>query len=165
MKRGFTVLELLLVMAIIGLLAGSVIVSTTNARKKSRDQKRHADLLAIQSALEVYFAQNKRYPSSCAAASSSGVDSGGTSPWLEDRPCSGSAAVWFIPRYIQALPIDPTNSSPYVYRYRTSGGTSAVQYELDAKLETDNTSMQNDGGGCTDRLELFNINFNLLGCL
>jgi len=61
-KRAFTLIELLVVIAIIGILATVSIISLTNARAKSRDAKRAGDIKQIQTALELFFNDNNRYP-------------------------------------------------------------------------------------------------------
>lgn len=61
-KSGFTLIELLVVIAIIGLLASIVLVSLNSARKKARDAKRLTDISQIQTALEMYYDNNGRYP-------------------------------------------------------------------------------------------------------
>jgi len=65
-KEGFTLLELLIVIAIIGILVAMGTVSYSTAQKKARDATRRGDMKAIQNALEQYYAQNNgNYPSSC----------------------------------------------------------------------------------------------------
>ena len=61
-SKGFTLLELLVVIGIIGLLASIVVVNLTGARKKARDIKRVADIKTIQTALESYYGKNGKYP-------------------------------------------------------------------------------------------------------
>lgn len=61
-KKGFTLIELLVVIAIIGLLSTLAVVALNSARQKSRDSKRVADMKQIQTALELYFADNNGYP-------------------------------------------------------------------------------------------------------
>lgn len=61
-KKAFTLIELLVVIAIIGLLATISVLSLQNARSKSRDAKRVADAKQIQTALELFFSDNNRYP-------------------------------------------------------------------------------------------------------
>jgi prepilin-type N-terminal cleavage/methylation domain-containing protein len=61
-NKGFTLIELLVVIAIIGLLSTLAVVALNSARQKSRDSKRVADTKQIQTALELYFADNNRYP-------------------------------------------------------------------------------------------------------
>lgn len=59
----FTLIELLVVIAIIGLIATISVIALSNARAKSRDAKRVADMKQIQTALEMYFNDNNHYPS------------------------------------------------------------------------------------------------------
>jgi len=60
--RGFTLIELITVVAVIALLAFVIIVSQSTARLKARDAGRIADLVLVQLALEQYFQANRRYP-------------------------------------------------------------------------------------------------------
>lgn len=63
-RFGFTLLELLIVIAIIGVLASLAAVSYSSAQKRARDSQRQADLKAIQNALEQYYADHDgNYPS------------------------------------------------------------------------------------------------------
>jgi len=61
-KRGFTIIELLVVISIIGLLSSMVLVSLDNARIKARDAKRQSDLSNISRALELYYSNHDSYP-------------------------------------------------------------------------------------------------------
>ena len=61
-KKAFTLVELLVVIAIIGLLATLSVIALSNARAKSRDTKRVADVKQIQTALELFFNDEGRYP-------------------------------------------------------------------------------------------------------
>jgi len=61
-KKAFTLIELLVVIAIIGILATVSIIFLSNARAKSRDAKRAGDMKQVQTALELFFNDNNRYP-------------------------------------------------------------------------------------------------------
>ncbi|MEA3249680.1 MAG: type II secretion system protein [Patescibacteria group bacterium] len=61
-NKGFTLIELLVVIAIIGLLSTLAVVALNSARQKSRDSKRVADIKQVQTALELYFADQNGYP-------------------------------------------------------------------------------------------------------
>lgn len=67
-KKGFTLLEMLVVIGIIGILMGVGSVSFTAAQKRARDSKRRQDIEAISKSLEQYYADNNGYPldSTCA---------------------------------------------------------------------------------------------------
>jgi general secretion pathway protein G len=66
-KTGFTLMELLIVIAIIGILISISVASYASAQKKGRDARRHADLKAVQNAWEQYYADNSAsYPATCA---------------------------------------------------------------------------------------------------
>lgn len=91
-KNGFTFIEILVVVAIIGLLSGIGLTSYTTANKKARDGKRRADIEQIRSALEMYKADNSTYPAS-----------------LND-----------LASYISPLPSPPTAIETYEYSYLTN---------------------------------------------
>jgi prepilin-type N-terminal cleavage/methylation domain-containing protein len=61
-QQGFTIVELLIVIVVIGILAGLVLVTFNGIQQKARNTERTTDLKAIQSHLEAYNAQNGRYP-------------------------------------------------------------------------------------------------------
>jgi prepilin-type N-terminal cleavage/methylation domain-containing protein len=63
LSNGFTLLELLIVIGLIGILISIAATSYSTAQKKSRDSRRMGDLKAIQNALEQYYADNNgNYP-------------------------------------------------------------------------------------------------------
>jgi len=61
-NKGFTLIELLVVIAIIGVLATLAVVALQQARSRARDSKRLADVKQIQTALELFYNDNNRYP-------------------------------------------------------------------------------------------------------
>jgi len=90
-KKGFTLVEMITVLAIIGILTSIVIVSLDKVRSQSRDKKRMGDIKSLQLALENYYNRNGRYPNS-----------------LNDLVTPGVLA---------ALPVDPSTNSTTTYKY------------------------------------------------
>lgn len=120
-KKGFTLIEILVVVTIIMLLTATAAVSYTAFLKQSRDAKRKADLGQISAAVEMYRSNNDAYP--VGDWSSLSVLTSGTI-------------------YIQSLPTDPKNST-YIYYYN---GT-ANNYILAAQLENTSTCTSGAPGG------------------
>jgi type IV pilus assembly protein PilA len=61
-QRGFTIVELLIVIVVIGILAALVITTFTGIQQKARNTERQTDIKAIHGQVEAYYAQNGRYP-------------------------------------------------------------------------------------------------------
>lgn len=61
-QSGFTIVELLIVIVIIGILAGLVITTFVGIQARGRDSERQTDIKAIQGQLEAYYANNGGYP-------------------------------------------------------------------------------------------------------
>ncbi len=61
-RAGFTLIEMLVVIAIIGLLSSTILVGLGTARSRARDARRIADIREIQNGLEAYHSENGMYP-------------------------------------------------------------------------------------------------------
>ena len=67
-NKGFTLLELLIVIGIIGVLTALATVAYATTQVGGRNARRKQDLVAIQNALEQYYAENNfNYPDSVCA--------------------------------------------------------------------------------------------------
>ena len=62
-KKGFTIIELLIVIAIIVILAGLVLTNIQGAQAKARDANRLGDIDSVSTALEIFHNDNGYYPS------------------------------------------------------------------------------------------------------
>lgn len=105
---GFTLVEIMVVVAIIGILAATVSVYALRGSATSRDAKRQADLKLLQAAVEAYKVDNGRYPPGCNAA---GSWSGEVGTSFE---CSGTDKRFIVglaPKYIRSLPRDPNRGN------------------------------------------------------
>jgi type II secretion system protein G len=150
-KKGFTILELLVVVAIIGLLAGVVMYAVNDARKKARDAKRLSDIKQIQNALELYYDDYGYYPPRNSAVTSiennCNVDSkvfDGNDSWcllMED----------LLP-YLSSIIEDPSGrknlSNPFYYFYDSNNGDGYKTYGIMIGLESRSNFdlATNDGG-------------------
>lgn len=61
-QQGFTIVELLIVIVVIGILAALVITTFTGIQKKARDTERTTDIKALHGQLEAYQASAVKYP-------------------------------------------------------------------------------------------------------
>jgi type II secretion system protein G len=134
LKKGFTLIELLVVVAIIGVLSALLMSNFVGIRQRARDGQRKSDLRQIQSALELYRADNGAYPTDPA------IITGGS---IVCNVALASAGV----TYMKSIPCDPlgTTASPLFYQY--DGTTS--NYCIRACLENTNDSQKdttNDTG-------------------
>ncbi|MCR4324252.1 MAG: prepilin-type N-terminal cleavage/methylation domain-containing protein, partial [Candidatus Curtissbacteria bacterium] len=95
-SRGFTLIELMVVVTIISILTATGIASFTTAQSKSRDHKRKQDLAALRTALLSYYTDQNVYPGTASATYTS--DSGPN--WIPN----------ISPNYIKKLPEDPSQA-------------------------------------------------------
>ena len=121
-QKGFTLIELLVVIAIIGLLSSVILASLNSARVKGRDARRLADLKQLQTALELYYNDNNKYPI---------VGTAGTAYSVADAT-NGMSAKGLTTTYIGSVPDDPSGSSQHYYW--TTDGTGQ-KYCIGAKIE------------------------------
>ena len=115
-KKGFTLIEVLVVVGIIGLLASVLLVALGPASARGRDTRRVADLGSIQSALEIHFARHGRYPTALAHL---------------------TAGIAGAPGVARTLPRDPSPAQGYGYCTNALGNA----YVLAANLEDPNNPL------------------------
>lgn len=132
--RGFTLVELLVVITILAILSVIGIAAYSGVQKNARDAKRKTDLNKINTYLEAYHGSAGKYPQagSCAYGSNCYVFSTSGESWIPDLVSSG-----VTPR----LPIDPINSvtqpwdsGKYSYAYGNVS-TDGQTYDLTTQLE------------------------------
>ncbi len=71
-SKGFTIVELLIVIIVIAILATLVITAYNGVQAKARDVKRQTDAKSVQKAAEAYYADNGSYPTTQANFTASG---------------------------------------------------------------------------------------------
>ena len=104
-ERGFTLIEIMVVILILGLLATIVAQSLRGATDKAKRTKAMADIAQLKTALDRYYIDNGGYPT---------TDQGLQA--LVTRPSSGRIpANYEDGGYIQRVPLDPWGN-PYAYQ-------------------------------------------------
>lgn len=126
MKRGFTIIELLVVMAIIAMLASVIFVAMSGIQAKSRDTRRMEDVREFKKALSLYYVSTNNYPTGSSVVLD-GTDSISTT-LINEGSLKGFSG-------------DPSDSFEYVYN-----ATTSAAYQISFCLETD--SIPNHTLGC-----------------
>ena len=102
LQRGFSLIEIMVVVVILGILAALVVPKIMNRPDEARKVKAKQDVMAIQNALELYKLDNGFYPST-----EQGLNALVTKPTTSPTPQNWT-------HYIQSLPKDPWGN-PYNY--------------------------------------------------
>jgi len=90
-ERGFTLIELMIVVAIIAILAGILIPNFVNARAQAQTAACESNLRSIATALELYYADNQSYPEASQAAVQPSLLTANSVTYLNNTPKDPSA--------------------------------------------------------------------------
>ena len=115
-KKGFSLLEVLLVIVIIGILVAIVIVAINPPKQlaDTRNAQRKTDVNTIASAVNQYMLDNGSFPASITTTQTEICKTGGTCTGLIDLGVLTASE-----KYLPAIPTDPSGSS-----------TNGVGYEI-----------------------------------
>lgn len=118
--NGFTLIEVLITISLIGVVFGVILTSAASLQKKQNDSKRLSDLKILQSALQQYYADSNSYPLTLSAP--------------------GTQFINGIKVYLNNIPGDPLGNANYGYSPLTGAGADCsvipcINYCLFAKLE------------------------------
>jgi prepilin-type N-terminal cleavage/methylation domain-containing protein len=107
--KGFTLIEVLIVVSIVGLLAATVLVGLGGFRERGRDARRISDLKSLQNGLELYYTKYNGYPVALNNLLTAGIG-------------------------INKIPSDPVSGS-YLYGVTSDKQSYIVAANLDAEQE------------------------------
>lgn len=134
-QRGFTLIELMVVVAIIAIIVSSLVINYTSAKQKARDASRLSNIKTISNALAAYQVNRGFYPAYDGYIS--GADK--MSEALKDEAI------------LKITPIDPldkiSNGTTYKYSYQSNGSDYIIRF----CLETD--SIQGYKKGCENTIK------------
>jgi general secretion pathway protein G len=118
--QGFTLLEIMVVVVILGILGALIIPNMFGQVDKARVAKARQDLKTIEAALEMYRLDNYRFPS---------TDQGLKA--LVEKPSDSSAKNWKPGGYVRDLEKDPWGND-YRYAYPGTHGKEIDLYTYGA---------------------------------
>ena len=123
---GFTLIELMIVMAIIVILAGIATAMYVNSIQRSKEAVLKSDLFRMRDAIDQYYADKNRYPSSLETLVSE--------------------------KYLRSIPVDPITNSAETWQTTMSdpepGNASAESGVFDVKSGAEETAI--DGSRYSD---------------
>lgn len=145
-NKGFTLIEVLVVVGIIGVLASILLIGLGTLRRKGADTRRIADLRTMQNALELYATKCGYYPGGATPKTSTDpavcVSAGAPANWDELQAVLRNMDIG-----IEKIPYDPAKAGGRFYEYATPG-SGASQYVLRALLDDDgNPALADDFDG------------------
>ena len=139
--RGFTLIELMLVIVLIVILAALVALTYSSVRSKNRNSERQADLSTLQAQLESYYTANSKYPTFANLS-----DAAWRKVNLKNLPADGlkdpswSASITVCTAKGVAIPALKPTADCYSYEATDASGavcltTDCAHYTLTAVLE------------------------------
>lgn len=140
-RGGFTILEILIVIAVFGLLATLAVLSLNSVRTRLRDTQRLSDISQLRAGLSQYWLDKATYPVSA------GVNLGQSGTNTDVLTASGFAARnTATPPIYMNVPTGPKSGEYYRYHGGPNGYTLRFQTESDTTLGKANVYYAHSSG-------------------
>jgi general secretion pathway protein G len=117
-NKGFTLLEVMVVIAILGLIAAMIVPNVIGQNEQAQVKLAKTNMAGIANALDLYKLDNHKYPTTA-----QGLDA------LVHQP--GDTPNWNPAGYLKSAPVDPWGN-PYTYISPGLGGNGYDLYSLGA---------------------------------
>ncbi len=141
-RHGFTTIELVLIIVVIGILSALVFTTRSGVLQNERNDERQSDIKELRDGLEGYFAANNRYPS---------FDELNDSRWRETHLKSLEPGVFRDPSGQDDKFVGQPTAKVYTYSVTSASGepcgsaeVPCTQYTLTATLEGGGTFTKNN---------------------
>ncbi|HEY7224365.1 MAG TPA: prepilin-type N-terminal cleavage/methylation domain-containing protein [Micromonosporaceae bacterium] len=103
--RGFTLVELLIVIVILGVLAGIVVFAVQAFQSRGESAACKSDFKSVETALEAYYAQKTDYPANLTALKTDG--------YLREVPNTAVGTGSYAMTYVRVAPVAPATLVTY----------------------------------------------------
>jgi prepilin-type N-terminal cleavage/methylation domain-containing protein len=133
-QRGFTLIELMVVIAVMGILATIAVTNLSGAQASARDSQRKTDLASYNLALERYYAYHTNYPLGDYSNNSTDVSGPASTGIFAD------SSALYAEGFMGQLVRDPSTQANPLYYYRYLSDNQGFRYVLYAKLEAGNST-------------------------
>jgi len=158
-QKGFTLIEMLVVIAIIAILAGAVMIAINPVEmmKKSRDATRLSDMDTLRNAITLAITEQEivlRNGVSTNSVTTNNRTANCVAGYVQCDLYTGKTAG--LTKYIPVLPVDPTNATVGTITYAYYFASTTNDFELNTILESNDNDakMLTDGGNDPDRYEV-----------
>lgn len=150
---GFSLIELLIVIGIIGVLAAFTLISSGRSKVQSRDARRLEDVREIFNSLQLYYTNLEDYPPDCSTGGYAGGCDMADQPYAgiqADSSLDGQFVTFLSPDFLGDIPGDPLNDATHHYFYVTeveypSGSAEYYRFMIGVRME----DTSNAKGGIT----------------